>query len=214
MNTLIVSGGEIDLNFFKNLINENKYDTIIASDKGLEILDKLSVIPRYIIGDFDSINQEILNKYLDRKDIEITRLNPIKDYTDTHMALKLALDIKSNCITIVGAIGTRIDHILGNINVLKEALDKDVECKIINKNNEIGLINKKIIIKKDIKYKYISLIPLTSKAIGVSLKGFKYNLENHDMSIGESLGISNEQIEDEAEIDIKEGIMILIKSND
>ena len=214
MNTLIVTGGNINLDFFNNLIDKNKFDTIIASDKGLETLDKLNVVPNYIIGDFDSINSEVLNKYINREYIKIIKLNPMKDFTDTHMALKKAIDIESTNVTVVGAIGTRIDHILGNINILKEALDKDIECKIVNENNEISLINKDVIILKDESYPYISLIPLTTKVYGVALKGFKYGLEDATMEIGNSLGISNEQIDKEAEIRIKEGIMIVIKSRD
>ena len=214
MNTLIVTGGNINLNFFNNLLNNEKFDITIASDKGLETLDKLNIVPNYIIGDFDSINREVLNKYINREDINVFKLNPIKDFTDTHMALKKAIDLKSTNVTIVGAIGTRIDHILGNINILKEALDKDIDCKIVNENNEISLINKDVVIHKDENYPFISLIPLTTKVYGVTLKGFKYSLEDATMEIGNSLGISNEQIDNEAEIKIKDGIMIVIKSRD
>ena len=49
---------------------------------------------------------------------------------------------------------------------------------------------------------------------GVTLEGFKYGLQNATMKIGESIGVSNEQIEAEALIKIKEGILILIFSKD
>ena len=39
-------------------------------------------------------------------------------------------------------------------------------------------------------------------------------LMNEDMKIGQSIGISNEQIEENALIEIKDGILILIKSRD
>ena len=76
------------------------------------------------------------------------------------------------------------------------------------------LINKETVIKKNGDFKYVSIIPLTSKTTGVTLKGFKYSLENATLNIGESIGISNEQIEDEASIKIKEGIAILFFSKD
>lgn len=214
VRTLIVSGGNIGLSFFKELISNNEYNNIIASDKGLEILDKCKITPNYIIGDFDSIDQNILNKYINNSNIKIIKLNPIKDYTDTHMALKLAIDIKSLDITIIGAIGTRVDHLLGNIHVLKEALDKKISCKILNENNKIYLLNRETILKKEIEYPYISLIPLTTTVEGITLNGFKYNLNNEKMYIGQSLGVSNEQIEENAIIKIEKGILIIIKSKD
>jgi len=55
---------------------------------------------------------------------------------------------------------------------------------------------------------------MTTEVIGVTLKGFKYPLEDYTLSIGNSLGVSNEQIEEEAEIIIEQGILIVIKSID
>ncbi len=214
IKTLIVSGGNIEKECFSKIYINNKFDYIIASDKGLETLDKYNITPNYIIGDFDSVNREILNKFANKKDIEVKELNPEKDYTDTHMALKLATELNSTDITIMGAIGTRVDHVLANIHILKETLDKNIKCTIIDSNNEIQLINKTTILEKDNKYKYISLIPFTTKVEGITLKGLKYLLSNATLEIGHSIGVSNEQIEKNAVIEVKNGILILIKSKD
>lgn len=214
IKTLIVSGGNVEDKLFKEINLNNQFNYIIASDRGLEVLDKFNIKPNYIIGDFDSIDKKILEKYVNNEDIVIKRLNPEKDYTDTHMAIKLATELDSNEISIIGAIGTRIDHTIANIHVLKETLDKNIECRVIDSRNEIQLINKKTVLKADKNYKYISLIPLTTKVEGINLKGFKYQLSNATLEIGHSLGVSNEQLEDYAEIDLKEGILILIKSKD
>ena len=212
MKTLIVTGGDSEKEYVNKIYK--KFDLIIASDRGIEVLDNLNIIPNYIIGDFDSANKKVLDKYINNKDIIIKKLNPQKDYTDTHMAIKLAIELKSTEIIILGAIGSRIDHTISNINTLKEALDNNIICKIENSKNEIQLINKKTQIEKDDNYKYISLIPLTTKVIGITLKGFKYSLSNTNLEIGQSIGVSNEQIEEKADIDLKEGILILIKSKD
>lgn len=214
MRMLIVSGGNVEEELLNEIYSNNKFDNIIASDRGLEVLDKQGITPNYIIGDFDSIDEKILDKYINNKNIEIRRLNPEKDYTDTHMALKLGVEIKSKEIIILGGLGTRIDHMLANIHILKEALENGIECKIVDSRNEIQLINKKTILKIDKNYKYISLIPLTTKAEGITLKGFKYPLSNATLEIGHSIGVSNEQLEESATVDLKAGILILIKSKD
>lgn len=214
LNTIIISGGSINEKFFKEVMKKGEFNNVIACDKGLEVLYKCNIKPNYIIGDFDSINKNILKNYKKDNNVKIMSLNPEKDYTDTHMALKLAIDLNSNEITIVGAIGTRLDHTLANINILKEALDNEITCKIINENNYISLINKTTIIEKDNRYKYVSLIPITTTATGITLQGFKYSLHNATMKIGESIGVSNEQIEQLAKISIKEGTLILLKTND
>lgn len=213
MSTLIVTGGNVNTEFLKKILEKNKFETIIAADKGLEALNKINVMPNYIIGDFDSVNKTTLNQY-ENKNIEITYLKPEKDFTDTHMAIKLAIEKRAKHITIIGATGTRMDHTLANIHALNETLQNNVPTEIINENNRIMLINKKAKLIKNTNYKYVSIIPLTTKITGVTLKGFKYNIENATINLGESIGVSNEQIEQEALIEIKEGIAILIYSKD
>ena len=85
----------------KKYVKTDKYDIIIAVDKGLESLDKINIEPDYILGDFDSIDNQVLKKYQKTK---IRKLNPEKDFTDTHSAINLAIELKSSNITIIGAI--------------------------------------------------------------------------------------------------------------
>ncbi len=213
MKTLVVTGGNSNLEFTTEYFSKYSFDLIIAVDSGLEILDKLNIKPDYIVGDFDSIDKSVFKKY-ENGEFKIIKLNPIKDLTDTNEALNLAIEKGSDEIYVLGGIGSRIDHTIGNIHILKEALDKDVICRIIDEKNVVELNNKKTVLDMDSNFKYISLIPFTTKAIGVTLKGFKYEIENYDLEIGKSLGISNEQIEEKAEIDLKDGILIVIKAKD
>ena len=213
MKTLIVTGGKISKKFLKNHLQTNKYDIIIAVDRGTEELAHSEIKPNYIVGDFDSIDKNVLAKY-EKSNIEIKRLIPEKDLTDTQSALELAIELKSTDITIIGAIGTRMDHTLANIHILKEALDKKIPARIINENNEICLIKKSTKFQKDCNYKYTSVIPLTTEVTGVTIKGMKYPLKDYTMTIGNSLGVSNEQIEHTAEISLQEGILIIIRSKD
>lgn len=85
----------------KKYFKLNKYDIIIAVDKGLESLEKIHIEPDYIVGDFDSVDIRTLKKY---KKTKIKKLNPEKDITDTNSALDLAIELKSSNITIIGAI--------------------------------------------------------------------------------------------------------------
>ncbi len=126
MKTLIVTGGNSNIEFTKEYFLKYSFDLIIAVDKGLEILDKLNINPDYIVGDFDSIDKSVFKKY-ENGEFKIIKLNPIKDLTDTNEALNLAIEKGSDEIYVLGGIGSRIDHTIGNIHILKEALDKDVK---------------------------------------------------------------------------------------
>ena len=188
---------------------------IIAGDKGLEALYQLKIIPNHVVGDFDSVSPEILEFYKKQSQIIFHTFNAEKDNTDTDIALKLAIKIGSSKITILGALGKRMDHAIANIHILKDALEAKIPCQIIDEHNRIYLINKEMTLEKDKVYgKYVSLIPLTSIVEGLTLTGFKYPLNDYTLPIGTSLGISNEIIGDIAHIKMDKGILIVIESKD
>ncbi len=141
--------------------------------------------------------------------------HPEKDYTDTDIALKLAIQLNSSSITIMGALGKRMDHALANIHILKDTLELGIPCQILDCYNNIYLVKDPKTLYKNKTYgKYISLIPLTTTVEGLTLKGFKYPLNNACLSIGLSLGVSNEIVEEVATIEFKQGILIVIESKD
>ena len=195
----------------KNIHGQN----IIAGDRGLEALYQLKIVPNHIVGDFDSVSPEILEFYKNQSQIIFHTYHPEKDNTDTDIALKLAIGLKSSEITIMGALGRRMDHAIANIHILKDALETNIPCQILDEHNRIYLINKEITLEKNRVYgKYISLIPLTSEVKDLTLTGFKYPLNNYDLPIGTSLGVSNEIVENIAQKKKKKGILIVIESKD
>lgn len=215
VNTLIVAGGDIDIKNLEEYCKKCREQNIIAVDKGLEALYQLDIIPNYVVGDFDSVSTKILEFYQNKPQVTFHKYNPEKDNTDTDIALKLAIQLNSSSITIMGALGKRMDHALSNIHILKEALAENIHCQILDTNNKIYLVNNNVTLYRDRIYgKYISLIPLTTTVEGLTLKGFQYPLNNASLSIGKSLGVSNEMTQDIATIKLKRGILIVIESKD
>lgn len=215
MDTLIMAGGDINREDLVKYAKEHREQNIIAVDKGLETLYQLDMIPNHVVGDFDSVDTEILRFYKNNSQIIFHKYNPEKDNTDTDIALQLAIQLNSSTITIMGALGKRMDHALANIHILNYARKAKIPCQILDTYNRIYLVENNITLYKNKIYgKYISLIPLTSKVEGITLTGFKYPLNNDSLSIGKSLGISNEIIQDVANIELKKGILIVIESKD
>lgn len=209
---LIVTGGTIEIELLKKLIDENDY-FIIGVDGGINALDKIGCVPSMVIGDFDSINTNLILKYKSFSNAII--LNPMKDYTDTHSAVLEALILKPSSITIVGAIGTRIDHVLANVGLLKLGIIHKIPIQIINKNNRIRLIDKKIKIKKTDQYgKYISFLPFSEEVSDICMKGFKYPMNNESVFQGQSIGISNELEKEEGFITIGKGYLLVMETKD
>ena len=214
--TLILAGGNLSLPFLENVIKEHAGATIIAADRGLEACMKLQIEPDYVIGDFDSLDEQVKDAFLaDRRNV--TKLNPIKDDTDSEAALHLAFEKTKGDIFLLGGTGTRLDHVLGNIQTLHLPFVKGIDCRIVDAHNRIRLVSGELHLKMTEQWgKYVSLIPFTTDVKGVDLIGFKYPLEKFNFTVlgTGSRGVSNEIAEEEAVIRIEKGIMILVESKD
>ena len=220
MNVTIITGGRIDDTFALEYLKQNKSDLLIAADSGMDFLYRNEIVPDVIAGDFDSVNDKAFEFFAGGLDSvfcvpEIIRLNPVKDDTDTEFVIREAIRRGATEITLLGATGTRLDHVLANIYLLGLGLEENVQIQMVDAYNRIRMISGEVVLKKAETFgKYVSFLPVAGMVKGVSLKGFKYPLENVDMQVFSSLGISNEILEEEAYIQVKEGSLILIESQD
>ncbi len=213
---LIITGGAISADFAAQYLKNQEFHSVLAVDSGLVTAHKLGIPINYIVGDFDSVPKELIESYRrDMASVDIREYNPEKDATDTHLAIDLSLELGADEIVILGATGTRIDHMLANIHLLYLPLSKNIEASIIDEHNKIYLINQNTAIYKEkLHGPYISIQSFTERVTGITLKGFKYPLTNHTMYLGDSLGVSNELAEDRADIMLDEGILIVIEAKD
>jgi thiamine pyrophosphokinase len=118
-------------------------------------------------------------------------------------------------LTILGGIGTRMDHVLSNIALLGLGLENDVGIELVDEHNRVRMINQSLVISKKEQFgTYISLLPCSETVKNLTLTGFKYNLTDYTFGGFNSLGISNEIVDDVAEILFKEGILLVIESRD
>lgn len=211
---LIITGGQIEDSFLSELVKTYHYSIIIAADHGLVAADRLNIPLDFIVGDFDSVSEEILKKYRDIS-TPIQTFPTEKDKTDTQIAIELALMHNATSIDIIGATGSRLDHALANIHLLILPMRLNIEACIIDINNKIYLKNKSFTIVKEKQFgDYVSLLPFSEKVSGLTLKGFKYPLNHITYTSGCSLGISNEIKEEKANIELSDGILIVIESRD
>jgi thiamine pyrophosphokinase len=213
---LIITGGSISIPFAKEYLKNQKFDLVIAVDSGLKAVKELNIPVSFIVGDFDSVPEEVLEHYKQNsKESVFLEFNPMKDATDTQLALELAIENGAMEIILLGATGTRLDHTLANIHLLNIPLMEHRNAYIIDEHNKIYLINQDICLTKEqLHGPYISLQPFTEMVQKVTLQGFLYPLKDKDMNSYESLGISNEIIEEKAEIKLQSGILIVIEAKD
>lgn len=212
---VIVTGGTVDFKFALAYMKEQKPDIVAAVDSGLEFFLKAAEKPDVIVGDFDSVTQETLAFFKGQQGIDWVTLVPEKDDTDTEAAIREVIGRGCKRIHILGATGSRLDHVLANIGLLGLGFSCGVEILMVDSCNRIRMVKKGISIPKKEQFgEYVSLLPFTPKVSGLTLKGMKYPLFQYEYSCFSSLGISNEIVEDVAEISFTEGILLVIESRD
>ena len=211
MKTVLIIGNGKEVN--KDLIDRIEHDYVICADGGLEKAKKYGITPDLIIGDFDSIDPDILKEY--EKRIPFEKYPSEKDWTDMELAIESAISKGYKNLVLAGATGTRLDHTLGNIMLMEKYFMAGVNIKIIDNNNEMRIISDNtdlLLVGKE--GHYISLIPLTDSIQGLYLKGFKYPLDNVNVQRGSTLCISNQIRGKAGKIKLRQGKAILFISKD
>lgn len=212
MKVCIILNGEIkDYKYIKNIIDKNNYDYIICSDGGANHTYKMDIVPDYIIGDLDSVEDNIL-KYYKSKHVQFEKFPAKKDETDTELSILLANKLNGKRIDLIGALGGRIDHTIANINLLYYIKNKGIAPRIISEREEIYIaIDEEIIIYGNIG-DTISIIPIKGDAKGITLENLEYTLNNYDMEFSRPLGVSNVMKKNSCNIKINEGSILIIKN--
>jgi thiamine pyrophosphokinase len=210
MISLIFSGGTCrDVEFYRGFIEGA--GLIIAADGGAEIPAALGVLPHVLVGDMDSIGPGTAAA-LRGRGVEVIEVEPEKDFTDTELAVRLAVDRGATDITILAAIGTRLDHTLANVSLLLFAHERGIGARIVNEDQEAYLLTADVTnpIAGTIG-DTVSLIAFSDPVTGVTTHDLKYPLKDAELEMLSPLGVSNEISGKNPWVEFREGRLLLIK---
>ena len=200
---VIVGGADINnYEYIKSCLRND--DFIVFCDSGLKHLEALQVKPGLIVGDFDSHDNPQL-------DVETIVLPCEKDDTDTVFAVKEALKRGFDDLLLIGVVGARLDHTLGNVSILLylDALGK--KGTIIDDYSEMEIVSNEPAYICD-QYTFFSLLNISGIAKGITIENAKYPLNDAEITCEYQYGVSNEVTpEMTAKVTVKEGKLLLIK---
>ncbi len=212
---LIVTGGTIDIAFAKDFLSQRSYDYVIAGDAGLEVLRPLHISPNAVVGDLDTVDKKVLEEYQNQPGIEFEIHKPEKDETDTELALLTAARQGCEAVDILGALGGRMDHAIGNIQLMYQFFCQGMEVNIYDARNRLYLLGgHKVFHREEVYGKYISFLPMTETVEGLTLRGFKYPLQRRTIGLGTSLCISNELKREEGILELEKGVLLCVEAHD
>lgn len=201
MNTCyIIAAGECE----KIELEKDESDFVICADAGyLKALEN-NITPDLVVGDFDS-----LGKIPQLENVEVHPA--VKDETDTFFAFCRGLERGYKSFVVFGALGGRLDHTVANIQLLKYLCEKGAQCVLLSERETVTAVRNGSLTFLPGDTGTVSVFSLSESSLGVSERGFKYLLNNVELTSSFPLGVSNELTGEGAEISVKDGVLLVIR---
>ena len=203
MRCVIISGSpDTNVEEIKSLCTSD--DFIVCADSGYSFAKKAGLTPNLIIGDFDSLKEEL------PQNTEVVKLNTHKDDTDTEHCVMECIRRGYKDFLLLGSIGGRTDHTFANIATLAFLSEYHYNGIARNNGEEIRILKEGSYEMNNKKGLIFSVFPYGCESVNVTYKGAEYMLNNKTLTYNVSRGISNVFVDDEAEITINRGRAILL----
>ncbi|MGH2581823.1 MAG: thiamine diphosphokinase [Anaerolineales bacterium] len=185
-------------------------ELIIAADGGASHLETLGRVPNVLVGDFDSLSTETAN-HLKRKGVRVDKYPAAKEQTDLELALDHALRAGASEIAVLAGLGQRWDHSLANLLLAAHPKYAGVQIQLVQGEQRVHTLRGANELKAK-KGERVSLIPISSDALGVSTRNLLFPLNHETLYFGSSRGVSNIVVGDGAEVSIESGVLLCIIS--
>ena len=207
MRAFIYTGGTVRI---ESITEHPKADDLcIAADQGYHTAKALGERIDLLLGDFDSIGSVPGDEGM-----EIQRGPAEKDYTDTQLAVEIAIDRGAEDIVIIGGLSGRLDHTLSTLAILEDLNTRGVYCTITDGQNRARYMKSTSTLIARSPYKYLSLIAADEVVKGVDIEGCKYPLKKATLRRSHQFAVSNEITGNVAFISVKKGGVFIIESRD
>ncbi len=174
---------------------------VIAADGGYEKLKNWGISPHLAVGDFDSLG------YVP-EDVEVVRHPVRKDEPDMLLAVREGLSRGCRRFNIYGGLGGRLDHTLGNLQILAWLAARTLPGFLLRADTAVTAIQNGHLMFPAEQAGTLSLFAWGGLAEGVTLTGLSYPLEDAIMSSDYPLGVSNVFLAGPACVTVKRGMLL------
>lgn len=184
---------------------------VIAADSGLAWASALGLEPDLIVGDMDSVDPDALADFEEQGGrTEVRRFESAKDFSDFELAMEAALQREPATITVIGLLGGRFDHVLGNVAVLAKPELRRAEVVALTATERIAVVHDHVELAGR-PGDLVSLLPFGGDAHGVRTAGLRYALKDETLFCSRSRGIDNEFVQEGATVSLTDGVLLAIQ---
>lgn len=195
---LIVAGGD-----YAPIGPIEEGDFVLACDRGYAWCLREGIVPDLILGDFDSYRESL------PVEIPILRYPAEKDDTDAMLAVRWAAEQCFDAVRLCCTFGGRLDHLLSNVETLHYAAALGMEAEASDEKTLIRVLRSGAYRLPYQQGKSLSLIALTERVEGLTIRGAKYETEGLTLRKPTTLGQSNAFVTD-VELSFTSGVLALV----
>ena len=208
MRAIIIAGGQAENQGWQRWVREG--DWIIGADGGAARALSWGLRPDLVIGDMDSL-PEAARAVLVSEGCRFIEHPRAKDETDLELALVHAVREGAKEITVLGALGGRLDHSLANVLLLTLPSLAGASVRIAEGEQQALLARGgEVVDLEGARGDLVSLVPLGGDVRGVTTRGLAWSLEEDTLRFGSSRGVSNEMTANKAGIQVGEGLLLIV----
>ncbi len=204
MKAIVFIGGEGPTpEYCRTIIGEEPTSFILAADSGLIAAEAAGYRPDWIIGDMDSLpDASCLSRYPEKK---IIRYPVDKDYSDTELALQLAIEQGADEVWLVGGGGGRLDHTLAIVALFDRP---GAPQRWYTRNESIYFLQRELTISVDID-SLISIFPAGTDPWKITGEGLKWPVDGVQWYRG-FFGLSNRTICTSVHLVAEQGAFLVV----
>lgn len=195
---LIVAGGD-----YAPIGPVGEGEFVLACDRGYAHCLREGIVPDLILGDFDSYTAALPGG------VPVLRYPIEKDDTDTMLAVRWAKENGFDAVALRCAFGGRLDHLLSNVQTLHYAVTLGMEAEAGDGCNYLRVLRPGAYHIPRREGQSLSLLALTEKVEGLTIRGTKYEAEGITLCNPTTLGQSN-AFRGDAEIRFESGVLALV----
>lgn len=181
---------------------------VIAADSGLEHAATLGLAVDRVVGDMDSVDLDVLDRAI-AAGTEVDRHPEAKDATDLDLALDAAFALGPSRLVVVTGVGDRFDHALALALGLSAPQRPPVPTEAWLGPAHLWVVRGRSLLAGT-PGDHLSLLPVHGTAQGVTTGGLLYPLDDEDLDVGTSRGVSNEWSAPVATVSVRGGVLLAV----
>jgi thiamine pyrophosphokinase len=182
-------------------------DLVVAADGGARYALDAGIIPDLVVGDMDSLREV---REIEERGAVLERHPLRKDKMDGHLAVMAVRNRGATAVDLLCAAGGRFSALFAVPHILLASERMGLEATMIAGWGLAFVLEAGSRTVAGGPRDSVSVFPLTGPAIGVTLDGFAYPLEDARLEVGDTLGFHNELIGEEGTVSVGEGALLVI----